>query len=132
SALAVIAGAFRSAGMSVMTFSGHPLRLLTRWARTRADIAALLDATDLLCDGPYLRDHPDTTRPWIGSTNQGIRALSPVYADRVREIAQRGAADTVEVRIGTDGTVAVNGWATDAALAALLDDLGVRADRPGD
>jgi anaerobic ribonucleoside-triphosphate reductase activating protein len=34
------------------------------------------------------------------------------------------------VRIARDGTVAVNGWATDAALAALLDDLGPRADSP--
>ena len=129
-ALAPVARAFREAGLTVMTFSGYPLNSLAEWASERADIAALLDATDLLCDGPYLRAHPDTKRPWIGSTNQGIRALSPAHADEVRRIADAGGADTLEVRIGADGVISVNGWASDAALAALFDDLGVRADRP--
>lgn len=129
-ALAPIAQTFRAAGLSVMTFSGHGLTDLTRWAERRDDIAALLEATDLLCDGPYLRDRPDTRRPWIGSTNQGIRALSPRYADQVRRIDEDGRPDTIEVRIGADGLVSVNGWASDTALSALFHDLGVRADRP--
>jgi len=129
-ALSVVAQAFRDAGMSVMAFSGYSLASLQAWATQREDIAALLAATDLLCDGPFLQDHPDTRRPWIGSTNQGIRALSPVYADDVLRIEAVGRADTLEVRIGADGLVSVNGWATDAALSALFDDLGVRADRP--
>ena len=129
-ALVPVARAFRAAGMTVMAFSGHALADLARWAQERDDIAALLDATDLLCDGPYLRAHPDARRPWIGSTNQGIRALTPHYADDVRRIASVGRPDTLEVRIGADGVVSVNGWASDAALSALLDDLGVRADRP--
>jgi len=128
---ASLARAFREAGLGVMTFSGHPLERLTAWARAgRVDIAALLEATDLLCDGPYLRDLPDTGRPWVGSRNQGIRALSGRYEAAVRAIDADGGADRVEVRIARDGTVAVNGWATDAALAALFDDLGVRADSP--
>jgi anaerobic ribonucleoside-triphosphate reductase activating protein len=128
---ASIARAFREAGLGVMTFTGHPLERLTEWAHGgRDDIAALLAATDLLCDGPYLRDLPDSVRPWVGSRNQGIRALSERYADDVRAIDADGGADRVEVRIACDGTVAVNGWATDAALAALFDDLGVRADSP--
>lgn len=129
-ALVPVARAFRDAGLPVMAFSGYRLESLTEWAKNRADIADLLALTDLLCDGPYLRQHPDTARPWIGSTNQGIRALTPVYADDVRRIVDSGRPDTLEVRIGADGTVSVNGWATDAALAALFDDLGVRADRP--
>lgn len=128
---ASLARAFREAGLGVMTFSGHPYDLLRAWADSgRDDIAALLDATDLLCDGPYLRDLPDTARPWVGSRNQGIRALTARYAPDVRAIEAGGGADRVEVRIARDGTVAVNGWATDAALAALFDDLGVRADSP--
>ncbi|MDJ1114012.1 4Fe-4S single cluster domain-containing protein [Microbacterium dauci] len=128
-AMAAVAEAFRAAGLTVMAFSGYTHERLVEWAAERPDIARLLAATDLLCDGPYLRDLPDTTRPWIGSRNQEIRALTPVYAERVREIAASGGADSLEVRIARDGTVAVNGWATDAALAALLDDLGVRGDR---
>jgi anaerobic ribonucleoside-triphosphate reductase activating protein len=128
---ASLAHAFREAGLGVMTFSGHPYGLLQAWADGgRDDIAALLAATDLLCDGPYLRELPDRARPWVGSRNQGIRALTERYADEVLAIETDGGADRVEVRITRDGTVSVNGWATDAALAALLDDLGVRADSP--
>ena len=129
-AAASVARAFREAGLGVMTFTGYPLDRLTAWAEGRDDVAALLDATDLLCDGPYLRELPDLERPWVGSRNQGIRALTDRYADDVRRIASDGGADRLEVRIARDGTVAVNGWATDAALAALLDDLGPRADSP--
>ncbi|WP_309128552.1 4Fe-4S single cluster domain-containing protein [Microbacterium sp.] len=128
--LAAVARAFRDAGMTVMAFSGYTLGSLTAWAGERTDLAELLEHTDLLCDGPYLREHPETRRPWIGSANQSIRALSPAHADEVRRISASGGADTVEVRIAPDGTVSVNGWASDAALAALFDDLGVRADRP--
>lgn len=129
-ALAPVARAFQAAGLTVMTFSGYPWESLEGWAEQRADIRALLDATDLLCDGPYLRQMPEIRRPWIGSANQGIRALTDVYAEAVRTIARDGGRDTLEIRISPDGTVGVNGWATDAALAVLLDDLGVRADHP--
>jgi anaerobic ribonucleoside-triphosphate reductase activating protein len=74
--LATIAEAFRAAGLSVMTFTGYTLDRLTGWAATRPDIARLLAATDLLVDGPYLRDQPDAVRPWLGSTNQAS-ARSP-------------------------------------------------------
>jgi len=123
-AAAHVAEAFRARGLTVMTFTGHPYELLADWAAERADIAALLAATDLLADGPYLRERPDPRRPWIGSTNQGLRALTPAYAELVHDIEVRGGTDRVEVRISRDGSVAVNGWASDEALADLLDDLG--------
>ncbi|WP_241979703.1 4Fe-4S single cluster domain-containing protein [Cryobacterium suzukii] len=130
-ALGSIAQAFRASGLTVMTFSGYPLHLLTQWAKNRPDIAQLLGATDLLIDGPYLRDQPDAGRPWLGSTNQGIRALTPVYAAEVAQIEREGGLDRLEVRIHPDGRVDVNGWANDAALDELLHDLGPRQDRPG-
>ncbi|WP_248283184.1 4Fe-4S single cluster domain-containing protein [Cryobacterium arcticum] len=130
-ALASVAEAFRAAGLTVMTFSGYPLELLTEWAATRPDIARLLAATDLLIDGPYLRDQPDAVRPWLGSTNQGIRALTPAYADEVARIEREGGLDRLEIRIHRDGRIDVNGWADDAALEDLLHDLGPRQDRPG-
>lgn len=128
--LAPVAAAFQAAGLSVMAFSGYTFEHLTRWAEDRDDIAALLASTDLLCDGPFLRALPDTRRPWIGSTNQSIRALTSAHADEVRRVDAEGRGDTLEVRVGADGILHVNGWASDAALAALFYDLGVRADRP--
>lgn len=129
-AAASIAEAFQAAGLTVMTFSGYTAERLTAWASERGDIARLLAATDLLADGPYLRDQPDTRRPWIGSTNQGLRALTPAYSDLVREIDEGGGDDRIEVRIAPDGGVSINGWASDAALETLLHDLGVRVDTP--
>ncbi|AWB87594.1 4Fe-4S single cluster domain-containing protein [Mycetocola zhujimingii] len=129
-ALATIAEAFRAAGLTVMTFTGYPLDRLTAWAASRPDISRLLAATDLLIDGPYLRDQPDPVRPWLGSTNQGIRALTPAYADDVAAIERDGGLDRLEIRIRPDGRIDVNGWADAAALEDLLHDLGPRQDRP--
>lgn len=129
-ALAAVAEAVRRRGLTVMTFSGYTLDALRGWAVERDDIARLLAATDLLVDGPYLRDRPDAARPWLGSTNQGLTALSSVYAEAVAHIEAGGGLDRIEIRIDPSGRIDVNGWAGDAALAALLDDLGVRADGP--
>ena len=126
--LAELAAVVRADGLSVMTFTGYELGLLRDWARHRSDIAALLDATDLLVDGPYLRDLPETSRPWIGSTNQGLHALTGRYADALAALEQQ--RDRLEVRVGADGVVAVNGWADVGALEELLHGLGRRGDRP--
>jgi anaerobic ribonucleoside-triphosphate reductase activating protein len=130
-AMAVVARAFRDAGLTVMTFTGYRLDQLRDWGAERADIRNLLEATDLLADGPYLADRPERSRPWIGSANQGLTALTPVYDDEIASLTRGGGPDRLEIRIGRDGTVAVNGWADDEALEILLGDLGVRIDRPG-
>jgi anaerobic ribonucleoside-triphosphate reductase activating protein len=131
-ALAVVARAFRDAGLTVMTFTGYTYGQLQTWGAERDDIRSLVEATDLLADGPYLLDRPDAVRPWIGSTNQGLRALTPAYRELIASIEERGGQDRLEIRIARDGTIAVNGWADDDALEILLGDLGVRADRPSD
>lgn len=127
-ALGRLAHVVRAAGLSVMTFTGYLLDDLRRWSRTRADIAALLAATDLLADGPFLQERPERRRPWVGSTNQGLHALSDRYVEEVDRAAE--LRDHVEVRIGADGLVSVNGWADAADLDVLLDGLGRRHDRP--
>jgi len=131
-AMAVVAAAFQKAGLTVMTFTGYTLEQLQGWARERDDLGDLLAATDLLADGPYLADRPDKRRPWVGSTNQGLHALTPAYRAAVAAVHGSGGQDRLEVRIARDGTVAVNGWADDAALETLLADLGPRADRSRD
>ncbi len=131
-AMAVVAQAFRDAGLTVMTFTGYRLDQLRGWGAERDDIRKLLEATDLLADGPYLADRPERVRPWIGSTNQGLTALTPVYAETIAALTRGGGQDRLEIRIGRDGTVAVNGWADDEALEILLGDLGARVDRPRD
>lgn len=126
--LAQLATAARVRGLSVMTFTGYDYADLREWSRVRPDIAALLNETDLLADGPYRADLIDRTRPWIGSLNQSLRALTPRY----RHLDFVSLPDRVEVRISVDGTIAVNGWTDLDSLDELLADLGSRTDRPHD
>src|SRR5437660_3297933 len=65
---AALARAVRGLGLSVMVFSGYTLAE----ARQMSDpaVAELLAHTDILVDGPYLRERPETRRRWIGSANQ--------------------------------------------------------------
>ena len=72
-----LAQAAQSLGLSVMVFTGY----LREDLETRTDFATteLLASTDILVDGPYERDRPDTERRWIGSTNQRIHFLTPRY-----------------------------------------------------
>jgi anaerobic ribonucleoside-triphosphate reductase activating protein len=89
-------------GLTVMIFSGY----------TRVDLqtnpanANLLAATDILVDGPYLREQPDTSRRWIGSTNQRIHFLTDRYRADDPCWKQK---NTLEIRVEKTG-VTVNGF----------------------
>lgn len=71
---AVLAREMHERGLTVMVFSGYTLEE----ARCLADpaVADLLAETDMLVDGPYLRDQPETRRRWIGSANQRVHFLT--------------------------------------------------------
>jgi anaerobic ribonucleoside-triphosphate reductase activating protein len=122
-ALAVLAGAVRAAGLTVMAFTGH-LREELEGPSAPEGAADLLRHVDLLVDGPYRRDLPDDRRPWVGSTNQRFHALTPAYADLLPGLG--GLPDRLEVTLGRDGTVLVNGFADPATVEALLAGLGRR------
>jgi anaerobic ribonucleoside-triphosphate reductase activating protein len=93
-----------------MVFSGFTLEE----ARAMADqaMAELLSWTDILVDGPYLREEPETQRRWIGSANQRIHFLS----DRYRADDPRWQLpNTLEVRLrGLELTV--NGFPARSAI----------------
>lgn len=71
---AALAWRARAHGLSVMVFSGFAIEELR--ARGDRDIDDLLGLTDILVDGPYLRERPESDRRWIGSANQRIHFLS--------------------------------------------------------
>lgn len=127
-ALARVAAGVRAAGRSVMTFTGYTREELRRAvADGRADVAALLAATDLLVAGPFQADRIDRVRPWVGSTNQEFVLLTDRIAGSVAELT--GAPDRLEVIVDAAGGIAVNGWADPDTLDALLDGLGGRVRR---
>ena len=90
--------------LSVMIFSGFTLAELR--AKEDQDIARLLAKTDILVDGPYQRELPETRRRWIGSANQQIHFLTNRYqADDPRWLLP----NTLEIRL-TGGELTVNGF----------------------
>ncbi len=74
---AALAQEMQRRGLTVMVFSGHTLEDARRLSDPA--IAELLACTDILVDGPYLREQPETRRRWIGSANQRIHFLSDHY-----------------------------------------------------
>ena len=113
-ALAAVGRYVRERGLSVMTFTGYRHELLL--SDSRPGWADLLAATDLLVDGPFVRALADTGRPWIGSSNQRVIALTDRYRDARWA---KPPATSLEVRVRADGTVFVNGMTDRAGIVGL-------------
>ena len=107
---AALARAARERGLTVMVFSGYMIE--DARARSDQDVDAVLAHTDILVDGPYFRERPDTSRRWIGSTNQRIHFLSDRY--RADDPCWR-ERNTLEIRVRGD-TVSVNGFPAPTAV----------------
>jgi anaerobic ribonucleoside-triphosphate reductase activating protein len=107
---AALARGVQSLGLSVMVFTGYTIEQ----ARELPDshVADLLAHTDILVDGPYVRELPDTTHRWIGSTNQRIHFLTDRY--RADDPCWR-RPNTLELRL-RDGELTVNGFPAPAAV----------------
>jgi anaerobic ribonucleoside-triphosphate reductase activating protein len=106
---AVLARAVRQRGLSVMVFSGFTLEEIR--AMPDPAVADLVGHTDILVDGPYLREHPDNERRWIGSTNQRIHFLT----DRYHYDHRWQKKNTLEIRlIGRE--LSVNGFPSKSAV----------------
>jgi len=118
-ALAELGRLVKREGLSVVTFTGYLLEDLL--ASGDKDKLALIEVTDLLIDGPFQLEKLDTSRPWVGSSNQRYHFLTDRYVhlkDRLTEIPNR-----LEVRLKPDGRVLVNGLATVDDLESLFRDL---------
>jgi len=106
----LLATAAKEHGLSVMVYSGYVLDA----ARESPDpaVAELLALTDVLVDGPYVREQPDTVRRWVGSTNQRVHLLTGRY--REDDPCWR-APNTLEIRVrGAD--ISVNGFPAPQAV----------------
>jgi len=101
--LAVVAERVRSAGKSVMVFTGYEAGMVLR--SDRPDWRRLLAATDLLIAGPYRQDRP-SRHPWLGSSNQEVVFLTDRYGPEDVAAARRRA----EFRIDRTGRLTVTGF----------------------
>ena len=103
-AVAELAQQVRAGGLSVMVYSGFTLQELQSGAVDGAEL--LLAQTDLLVDGRYLREQPETRRRWVGSQNQVVHHLTGRYA---KDDPRFVMPNTVELRLTREG-LTVNGW----------------------
>ena len=108
-AAAEIAKFTQQQGLTVMIFTGHLLEDLRQSAD--ANVLHLLHETDILVDGKYERDLPDTSRRWIGSTNQRIHFLTQKYSAEDNCWQQK---DTLEIRLQGD-EISINGFPANLA-----------------
>lgn len=96
--------------LSVMVYSGYTIEQL--YMMPDPAVGQLLTHTDILVDGPYIRELPDTERRWIGSTNQRIHFLTDRYTAEDPCWRQR---NTLELRV-RGAEVAVNGFPAAGAV----------------
>jgi anaerobic ribonucleoside-triphosphate reductase activating protein len=107
---AALARAAHDVGLTVMIFTGYTL-VEARGLEDPA-VAGLLTETDILVDGPYRRDLPETRRRWIGSSNQRVHFLSErCWADDPRWLLP----NTLEIRLA-GGELSVNGFPARSAV----------------
>lgn len=103
-AAAEVAAEARRLGLSVMVYSGYTLEQLRD--RDDGDSRRLLALTDILVDGPYVREQPEASRRWVGSTNQRLHFLTGRYDPADPCWAKR---NTLEIRV-SGNEVMVNGF----------------------
>lgn len=106
---AALARETQAAGLSVMVFSGYTLDEIRRLPDPA--VLELITHTDILVDGPYVRELPETRRRWIGSSNQQIHFLTDRY--RAEDPCWQ-LPNTLEIRL-QDGEVMVNGFPASSA-----------------
>ncbi len=104
--LAEIASGCQKLGLSVMVFSGYMIEYLNKGPMF--GIRELLQATDILVDGPFIAAQLESRRNWAGSANQRFHFLTKRYAPGIEW--DSAYAPAVELRVYGDGTVRMNGW----------------------
>lgn len=115
-ALGVLAQRVRRAGLSVMVHSNFMVEQLVSGVVPYAQW--LLYSADLVMEGRYRQDLP-TAKPWRGSDNQRLLALSSRYASQVEAWNQPLGRD-FEIRVQADRTLEVlgippAGWKDDSS-----------------
>ena len=94
----------RAHALGVMVYSGYTLAEIR--ALPEPSAAELLSHTDLLVDGPYLRERPESNRRWVGSANQMVHFLTNRYSP---DDPCWTKSNTLELRV-RGNEVSVNGF----------------------
>lgn len=115
-ALAPLLRDVRTLGLSTMLYTGHTLDVLQK-----ADIpgvSALLDATDILVDGPFLEEQYDDYLAWRGSRNQTIHLLSSRYSQEDLEEAFEHQKKGFSIMVRSNGAISLSGFQSRESASA--------------
>lgn len=88
----------------VIVYTGFTYEELLERSKSDPDTCAFLDAIDLLIDGPYVAEQ-DNGRPYVGSSNQRLIALTDRYGDDIKSYYENATAREVEIRLSETGTI---------------------------
>jgi len=105
--LALVAASARRLGLSVMLFTGYTLDQLRHL--DLPGTGELLAQCDVVVDGPFRADQPETIRNWVGSANQRFHYLTDRYDSSIETDPRY--RPSLEFRILADGTVQLVGHA---------------------
>ncbi len=114
--LALLAKEIQNIGLSVMVFSGYKYEFLKKGKLP--GVLNFLESTDILVDGLYRQDLPETSRRWIGSRNQKLYFLTKRYNEKIlqpKKTKVSGAANEhqreMEIRFSSSNDkIVINGW----------------------
>ena len=88
----------------VIVYSGFTHEQLEERAVDDEGVRSFLSAIDLLIDGRYV-DELNDGRPYVGSSNQRIIALTDRYRDDVDAYYGQATARKMEIRLSETGTI---------------------------
>lgn len=90
--------------LSVLAFTGFLFKDLV--AMNDINVNRLLNNCDLLVDGPFMQDQPDSERDWVGSKNQIVHFLSARYRTGIEYEKNE---HSLEILV-SENKVMSNGW----------------------
>ena len=71
-AFSALAEEIRKRKLDIVTFTGYTYERLLEMRKEQPAVGELLDATDILIDGPFIKEEKDLTLQFRGSRNQRI------------------------------------------------------------
>jgi len=119
--LAKLAEKVRQIGLGVVAFTGYLYEELK--INGSVDQHALLNSTDLLIDGPFLKEKQTLVLPWAGSSNQHYIHITNRYVD----YGFSDVENRIEVRYdGKQKRVIINGLEDTDVIDRLVEKLKKR------
>lgn len=101
--------------LSILIYTGYTLEYILESKNSAWH--SLISITDILIDGPYLKENP-SNKSLIGSSNQKIHYLSPRYKNLNKMLVNE--SNKIEIHIASDSRIQLNGNIDNLFLKEIL------------